>query len=232
MVITMKKTVLFFMVIFLMIGVCGCMVFDRDTSIEEQMIAKMNEKYSDDTFEYKSPFGGGAGVDSKTIIVSSQKYPGKDIYVRYMDGEYTDNYLSVKYQEQTENLIRNTLNNVLECDYLLIYEPNRYACPNSNGEISFEEYIGQEKSSISFTVVSREKVLDKTLFEKTIEAAVIKAGICVTAGTIYFDNGSDEFDTLTAENLAGYTFKKLYCDVFVFEMIDNKEFTTSSWGDL
>ena len=38
------------------------MSFDKSTTIEDKMIQHMNDKYSDDNFTYKAPFGGGAGA--------------------------------------------------------------------------------------------------------------------------------------------------------------------------
>ncbi len=231
MVINMKKTLLFLLVILFVIGACGCMRFNKSTTLEEQMVQQINEKYTDDKFTYKAPFGGGAGADSKKIIVSSEKYPDEDIFVVYSESGYADNYLSVKYQQQTEKLIRDTVDSVLECDYLLFYESDMSACPNPDGVLSFDEFIEKKESGISFTVVAKEMVSDKEIFENEIKKAIICAGICCT-GTIYFDNNSGEYDSLDFEKLSGYLFRDLYQDVCVFVMDNNESFKSLSWGDV
>lgn len=230
---TMKKLLSLFLVTFLLIGACGCMVFKRSNSFETKMVQYMNDKYTDDTFTYKDATGGGAGADAKTIIVSSEKYPDQNIYVRYMPDttpEYTDNYLSVIYAAQTKALITDVLDQVLDCDYLLIYAVSRYACPNADGMLSFADYVGASASCIGFTVVAKEMVADKAQFEADLEKAIVDAGLCCSA-TIYFDNGSGAFDTLTAEGLAGYTFKKLYSDVFSFKMSSKEAFSSVRWEE-
>lgn len=202
-------------------------------NIVNGMVQYMNDKYTDDTFAYKGPFGGGAGADTKTIIVSSKNYPDRNIYVRHnFNGSnvYTDNYLGVRYSAQTENAVKDVLNGVISCDYLLFYEVDRYACPNTAGTLSFEEYIASDASCIGFTVVVNGIVENKASFEASLQKAMVDAGICCSA-TIYFDNGSGAFDTLKTTGLSGYTFKKLYSDVFSFDMNSNQEFSSSQWGD-
>lgn len=202
-------------------------------NIVNDMVRHMSEKYLDDTFTYKGPFGGGAGADTKTIVVSSENYPDEEIYVRHSfnnGGVYTDNYLGVKYEEQTELAIKGVLDAVVTYDYLLIYDVDRFACPNTTGTLTFEEYIASDAACIGFTVVVGSTAYDKEFFEKKLEEAITSAGICCS-GTIYFDNGSGAFDTLEADSLSGYTFKKLYSDMFSFEMSSNQEFSASYWGD-
>lgn len=202
-------------------------------NIANDMIQHMNEKYTDDAFAYKGPFGGGAGADTKTIIVASRNYPDVDVYVRHSfnDGEtYTDNYLGIRYAAQTENTITSILDAVISYDYLLFYEVDRFACPNIVGELNYEEYIASDASCIGFTVVVDGTLSNKESFETALREAVVDAGICCSA-TIYFDNGSGAFDELKTEGLSGYTFKKLYSDVFSFEMTNNKELSSSQWGD-
>lgn len=232
-----KKAVSFLLVIFLMIGACGCMwkktEIDANENIVNNMVRYMNDKYADDTFVYKCPFGGGAGAYTKTIIVSSKKYPDKDIYVRYSfnDGDnYSDNYLGVKYASQTELAIKRVLDSIISYDYLLFYEADRFACPNGSGTLSFEKYVANDASCIGFTVVVNGSVLNKDIFESKIKDAILNSGICCSA-TIYFDNSSDAFATLKTDGLSGYTFKKLYSDVFYFEMNSIKEVSASRWGD-
>lgn len=237
MVTTMKKAVLFLMVVLLMIGACGCMQHRTEDNTKDNMINNMvqymNEKYPDDTFNYKGPFGGGAGSSTKTIVVSSKKYPDANIYVRHQFSEgdiYTDNYLGIKYTEQTKSAIKEVFDSVLSYDYLLFYDVEQFACPNKTGTMDFADYISSDESRIGFTVVVNGVIADKATFENALKNKIIDKGICCSA-TIYFDNGSGAFDKLEAEGLSGYTFKELYSDVFIFEMKSDKEFSSSQWGD-
>lgn len=210
----------------------GCHKNDAQQKVD-RMLNYINNKYTDDSFTYKGPFGGGAGADTKTIIVSSKNYPDKDVYVRHSfnDGDvYTDNYLGVRYAAQTESTIRSILDALISYDYLLFYEVDRFACPNVTGELDFEEYIANDASCIGFTVVVDGILSNKESFETALRDAVVNKGICCSA-TIYFDNDSGKFNELETEGLSGYTFKKLYSDVFSFKMSSNKEFASSQWGD-
>lgn len=233
----MKRTVLALLVILLMIVACGCAKQkggeDIKESLTNNMVRYMNEKYPDDTFTYKSMFGGGEGEDTTSIVVSSKNYPDADIYVHYSFGErdvFTDNYLGVMYADQTETVIRNIFDVLIDHDYLLFYEADRFACPNTTGEIDFKEYVASKESCIGFTVVVDGLAQNKEGFENALKTAVADSEICCSA-TIYFDDDSGEFDELKTKGLSGYTFKKLYSDVFSFEMSDSKVFSSSRWGD-
>lgn len=202
-------------------------------NIVNNMIHHLNGKYPDDTFAYKGLFGGGAGANTKTIIVSSSNYPDADIYVRHSFDEgdiYTDNYLGVQYAAQTKSAINEIFDGLMSCDYLLFYEVDRFACPNRIGTMNFNDYVASKASCIGFTIVVNGILSDKVTFERALENKIVEAGICCSA-TIYFDNGSGAFDGLEEEGLSGYTFKKLYSDVFNFEMTSSKEFSSSKWGD-
>ena len=151
-----KRVVACLISVAVILGMCGCSSYNEGVDIKQKMVRYMNEKYSDDTFEFKNVTGEGAGSDTQTIVVSSQKYPDTDIYVRRVNGEtsYTDNYLSVAYEDQTKELIGEVLDQVFQCDYLLIYDVNRYACPNVDGTMSFEKYVSTRESGIGFVAIS------------------------------------------------------------------------------
>lgn len=232
----MKKLCFFLVLALSLVWLCGCthnkLANADKNNTSEKMIEYMNEKYTDDSFDYKGPSGGGVGSDTKTIIVTSKNYPGKDVYVRYNfndGGSCTDNYLGIRYSTQTENTIRGVLDGVLPSGYLLFYDVNRFACPNPDGMLDFDKYVACESSCIGFTVVAKGVVSNKTSFERVLEEALTNAGMCCSA-TIYFD-GSENIDAVEEGGLSGYTFQKLYQEVFSFEMNNSKGFSNSQWDE-
>jgi len=232
MVITMKKTAVFFMVILLMIGACSCVKKEANNgSVVNAMVAYVNEKYPEDEFYYKAPTGGGAGVSQKTIIVSSKNYPNNDIYIRYsiIDEHevYSDNYLSVKYAEQTKSIVYKSFSRVFLNDFYLFYQPDNYACPNNSGNFSFEEYISSKDSNIGFVVIVNDTANHRNSIERELEKILVDSGMCIRA-TIYFDDSND-LGSLTTENLYSYIFKKQYKDAFSFEMASAAGFSKSRW---
>ena len=66
MVITVKKLFSFLMVIFLMIGVCGCTMKNQDKI--DAMVSYINDKYTDDSFEFVKISGGHIGSNTTKII--------------------------------------------------------------------------------------------------------------------------------------------------------------------
>ena len=208
------------------------MRLEKNNGLTDRMVQYMNDKYADDEFSFNAETGGGAGAVYKTIIVSSRECPDKDIYVRYRKNgdteEFSDNYLGVKYQQQTEDLMGSVISAVLGSDYRIFYTVDNYACPNDNGTLSFNEYICNKDSNIGFTVVAKATADDKDAIAKALETEITKAGLCCTA-TVYFDNGSDDYKALTDTNLYAYLYKKAYSAALSFEMENDAGFSATSW---
>lgn len=161
MVITMKKTVLLLLTVILLMGVCGCGMRRRE-SVEDRMLAYINGKY-DDTFAFKSVFGGSPGGNTTKIIVSSEKFPGEDIYVvcTTVDGQenFTDNYLGVKFEEQTREMLASRIAQCFGENFYVSYFPSNLACTeNGSDQTTFKEYVAEKTSGISFEVVVGYKV--------------------------------------------------------------------------
>ena len=222
-----------------MIGVNGCMRIGKP-SIEDKMVAYMNEKYPNDVFAYKGPFGGGAGISTKKIIVSSENYPDADIYVMCVkndDGsyKYSDNYLGVKYSEQTEELIRNILTAAFGADFFLSYDVSMYGHPKDySAYTTFEEYIDDAASDIGFMAVIGDsyQLLDKEELVSQLEKLFSQNVMCCNFSVIYFDNSSEEYKALSrGTELSAYLYKKLYKERLIFDMESSTEFSKYEWRE-
>lgn len=233
----MKKIIISNLILCL-IFICGFLIFicltnSNKNSPTERMLTYINDKYPDDKFVYKSTFGGGAGVNNHKIIVSSKDYPNENIYITYSNDngveEITDNYLAVKYADQTKTLIKNILSKVSKGQVFIDYEPSMYACPNKNGTLSFEEYIQNPDSDIGFIIVVNGTVADKQAFSYKFEKALVESKLCCRTGRIFFEDNSNRFNALKKESLSSYIYNKTYSDVFEFEMKDNSNFSVSTW---
>lgn len=121
----------------------------------DKMVGYMNEKYADDSFTFQKVYGGSLGDNQTKIIVSSEQYPNKDIYVICTDSNVcTDNYLGVKYEENTRNYLKNKLRDAFGSNFYLDYEVDDTACTeNGSSNTTFEEYIADEYSGIYFEAI-------------------------------------------------------------------------------
>ena len=202
-----------------------------DNGYQNKMVDMMNKKYPDDRFKYYGPFGGGAGADSKTIVVNSEKYPDQRIYVRYYnkDGNevYTDNYMSIVYEDQTRKKISGILDG-LSKTFRLFYDTDDYACPNSDGPISFEEYIADKKSNIGFTAIVIASDINRAEIEKLLRDGFENGRICCY-GTVYFDNSVSENELNGIPYLSVYFSKYKYYAAVDFKMADNKQISDLNW---
>jgi len=184
MVITMKKTLVFFMVIILTIGACGCM--KRDTK-NDRMMSYINNKY-DDNFTFERIYGGSAGSDVDKIIVSSEKYPGKEIRVicSESDGKeiFSDTYLNIKFEEETYNYLSNSLSEIFGLNIYLKYIPDDISSmKDASDDTTFSEYISNEDTYIYFSAAVCSEVTDENIVFDKIKNVFSDAVVC---GDIYF----------------------------------------------
>ena len=196
MVITMKKTVLFLMVIFLMIGVCGCDMKGQDKV--DMMVSYINDKYSDDSFEYVSMSGGHLGSNTTKIIVRSAKYPDKEIRVicSGSDGDfaYSDTYLNIKFEEETRAYIEKALYSAFNGVAYVQYIPDDTgSMKNGTSETQFKDFISDSSTFVYFNAVV---ILDEIDENDALESIKNAFANGVVRGDIYFVNSehADKID--------------------------------------
>lgn len=93
----------------LLMSIGGCTLIPK--GVRKNLIVNyLNDKYTDDHFEFKSYSGGMPwSNESVTILCTSEKYPDKMIkasYITDMD-KYEDNYLGYKYTKQLDEYVEN-----------------------------------------------------------------------------------------------------------------------------
>ena len=218
----MKRVILIFFLCILVIGVSGCM--NGRKAMYDRMVSYMNEKY-DDKFEFITAYGGSLGSNVRRITVSSEKYPGKEISVRCIlenDNEiYSDNYIGVKYEEQTRELIRSILQSCYGQEVFLIYRVNNLAMPPSfTADMSFDEYKAESGAAVTFTAIVKYGL---TGTAKEEAAAVLKKKIMdaglYCSGTVYFASDIEDFSSLTEDNYySSYLELKTYDGRFHFNV--------------
>lgn len=200
----MKKISILILSVILMMGVSGCMNNSENKKISSnELVDYMNEKY-DDEFSFKTPFGGGAGVSTKQIIVSSKKYPEYDIWVEYSyeDNSYNDNYIDYKYKTSLEKYLQECFENAFETDADVkceISTSGSYVI--FDADISFEEYLNEVKQKNAFSaVVKNVKTEDKDKTEKQLAEIFnkLKSGFF---GTIYFVENNMEVTSFLEKNI-------------------------------
>lgn len=195
-----KKALILFLIFVTAIGLGGCTKIGNN--LNDNMVEYMNNKYPDDTFYYKEPFGGGIGTDGHQIIVSSQKYPDAEIHVYYITDDsgneiYRDNYRGIVYEEQTRECIENVIASCLDGEeYYLDYEPADTWYFDDIPDGSFESYVASHSSGIDFMCIVdlNGKELDRQEFEEKYKNAVVENHLCTISTRFFFDDGSEALE--------------------------------------
>ena len=170
----------------------GCRLL-MGTDRDERMLEYMNARYPDSF----SHFGS---YSVSEILVSSEKYPDKRIWVmEYEDNPsgYTDNYLDYVYEKETEQAILGMLEEAFGCPAVLTYRiPERGMPCSLSADCSLEEYLdGRADPFIFFAVISPEYDFEEADAERRIIERFGKAGMNITV-TVHFPSEQEEFDRL------------------------------------
>lgn len=202
--------------------------------ITDMMVEYLNERYPGDSFKYKGPFGGGTGASSKLIIASSENYPDAEVYVscKHEDDKYifADNYLAVKYENQTRNKINGLLDDCFGSDVYFSYKVSSLDFTEGSADMPFEQYIAEPTSGLSFVAVvgvgySNE---DENVTAERIRSVFETSGMTVRA-SVYFDDIPVSELNMQSENLSAYLFKKEY--VAACHINNQGSQCTISWGE-
>jgi len=124
-------------------------------SAYDKMLNYMNKKY-DDKFTFKSSFGGGAGADTKQMIVSSKKYPEYDIWVEYSyeDEIFNDNYTDYNLKSQVETLFLTNIEDMFNCRALVTRNiPSSGSYAQYDSKTTVLEYLNTPEQNIGFSAV-------------------------------------------------------------------------------
>lgn len=203
----MRITAVVIVLLILLCGACGIMDIGARSSDApiEKMVGYMNDKYSD-TFTYVRTYGGHFGSTTHKIMVASDQLPGKEISVILSEGGdaavLSDNYVAVKYEEETRSLIHGILSDCFGEKLFVGYSANNLATSSVfNDDTAFQDYIKEPSSAIYFTAIIRcpSDSARRADMVSSLEQKLVSAGLCC-GGKLFFCSDFDDFDSLTNEN--------------------------------
>ena len=223
----MKKVISFLMIILIMISICGCGVQGQDKV--DRMVSYINEKYSDDSFEFMQMSGGHLGSNVAKIIVKSDKFPDKEIRVicSEVDGVeiFTDTYLNIKFEKETYNYIKNALTSIYGENIYIKYIPDDLACTkNGSSDMTFDEYIAERSSYIYFSAAVMGDANNEEATLATIKDLFKNA---VIEGNIYF---MDTDESLIDNGLALIKDKSYKKNLYILKETVN-EYSEIEWSE-
>lgn len=233
----MKKIAILSLAMLVGSSMYGCFFNAEDNSRSDRMVEYINDKY-DDEFTFESVYGGHVGSDNHKIIVSSEKFPGEEIIV-FCDASgdeevYSDNYLGIKFEEQTAELISDTLSEAFGEDPFIYYFPSDYSMTSgASDDTSFEEYISSPSSGIDFIAIvnckadefSEDEVVGK------VQNCLKDAGICAT-GTMFFDTQGTDISNLNGDDYyENYVVYEKYSGRLHFNMDEDLDFSSYKWTE-
>lgn len=202
-----------------------------------KMLEYINDKYAD-TFTYIGPYGGYTGSTTHKIIISSRKFPGREICVVSSEGSgrpiYSDNYVAVKYESQTKQCLTDLLSECLGPDLFVSYGASTLACSSVfNDETTFSEFITEPSSAIHFTAITGFSLTDRDRDQlvSALEEKFVSVGLCC-GGKIYFCSDFEGFGSLTDENYYSTCLKDDAYDASLYiNMSSSAAFEKARWEE-
>lgn len=226
-----KKILTIFLVVIIAIGVTGCM---KNNS--KSFVFYLENKYPNDSFEFED-FQGGTlfgGDRLKECKCKSEKL-NENIYVVYdnVDNEYSDNYLDIKYSNDTDNTIFNVLKTVFPNEKFIFDKAKESFNSTTKSsflqsDIDFSGYKSERGIPVYAFVTNYDNQTHDEIV-KSLEKAILKENIYCDSIEIYFVddcNSKLEIDDSLQNDIV---VNRKYNDYLFITMIDNSEFSIVEW---
>ena len=199
-------------------------------------IHQMEKRYGEE-FTFKRSVTYLEAPDGLEFYVEADDYPNRliRVQVKWIKGKQvvTDSFLGVKFEQETEELLKKTLEETLNAEVYVAYSGDPRAMPEgASSDMTLEEYVQLPSSSIGFYAIIERQCSedDKEELEMMIEESFIEHGICCIRGRIFFDNGEghfDEIDNGITDSL--YMMKEYYDCYLLFKMENATGFSKTEW---
>ena len=117
---------------------------DPAQSVNEALLAYLEERYQEH-FQYLSPCGSSLD-GSRRLLASCQSLPGKEVLAeladfRSQDRHFLDNYLALKYEEETLDFLQRCAREVFGEAKTYYSVTQRGLPPELSPRASFQEYL-------------------------------------------------------------------------------------------
>ena len=200
----MKKISILILSVILMMGVSGCMnSSDIKKTSSNELVDYMNEKY-DDEFSFKAPFGGGAGANSKQILVSSTKYPEYDIWVEksMLNSEYNDNYTDYKLKSEVESIFTKQIEEQFNSSAIVIRNiQTSGAYAKYDRSTTIMEYLNTPAQNIGFSAVIADSDYSKHEHVEKKLTQIFEKYNSNVYGSVYFVDNEEDIDDFFKKEL-------------------------------
>lgn len=226
-----KSFLLMFLAIIIAIGTTGCMKNNN-----KNFVSYLENKYPNDNFEFDH-FQGGTlfgGDRLKEAKCKSEKL-SEEIYVVYdsVDNEYSDNYLDVKYSNDTDNAVNNILKNVFSNEKFTFDKAKESFSSTTKSsslqsDIDFSAYKSERGISVYAFVTNYDNQTRDEIVKK-LEEAILKENIYCDSIEIYFvddyDSDIESNDSLQNDIVANHK----YNNYLLITMTDDSRFNNVEW---
>ena len=220
-----QTVVTFVLVITMMMGVSGYMKEDsiqnKRQNINVLALEYMEQKYGE-TFEYSGPFGDSMS-GTHDLLVKCASFPDQNILVEIENYKcdnklFLDNYLAVKYREDTIDFLLNCANQVFG-EATIFYNVDYQALsPELPVDATFNEFLADTRVPLKIDVeVKATDFVSKEQAEQTSELMSVK-GTRFWLRIIVVNNS--EYGTFDSKTLKKYVELQKFIQCAVISRLD------------
>ena len=222
------------LMIFNTMGMSGCMKKNNTTkvrlNINTAALLYMQEKYGE-KFEYYKPYGNSMS-GTHSLLVRCASLPDQDILVsienyRRENKVFLDNYLAVKYREETFEFLLDCARQVFGEANIFLYINYLALSPHLLANATFIEYLSDKRVPLTFDIeVKISNFSTNELIDQVVDLISIYGTQFYLRIVVVEDNDYGTFDYETFEE---YIRRDKYTHCVVITRIDG--FNQIRWLD-
>lgn len=152
----LQKLGILSLVIIISLAVSGCMGNNNNSKdINTQALEYMEKKYGE-KFEYSAPYGNSM-TGTHQLLVKCASFPNQDILVQIENYRkdnkiFSDNYLAVKYRNDTIEFIQKCANKQFGESKVFYNVAKDSLSPKLSANASFNEFLADTQVPLNFSI--------------------------------------------------------------------------------
>jgi len=191
--------------VIVLIGMGGCR--DNQQDVNTIAIKRMEKKYGE-KFTYSQPWGNSLS-GTRRFLVTCDSLPGKQVLVeienyREEDKIFRDNYLAVKYEDETVAFFKGFVDQVFGESVAFYTAAYKGLSPELTADASLEDFLADSRSLITVRIAIKESKYTSKEQLNVVADSIVSVCNADSIGVIIMVVKDDRYDGLDKDAFGDY----------------------------